>query len=199
MGLVGVGAGVGVDMLPNNGLLHGDGVLVDDRLLDNVLHRVDNIGLGNSIGLLDLNRVGAGHMAHVLNNPLNGTGNSNGHIIGDRDLLDDGVDTGLDGGDAGVLAGLLRHTDLGHCVSGARSKIDRSGRNGGSVGGGHNGEGGRGNLHGVRGGLGLTGLVRIGRGLLPGGSGMDVLVSGLDSLGTDLKRMTVLAHAHFFA
>merc|ERR1719328_959504 len=46
----------------NSRLVNTDGVLVNDRGLHNMLDGVDSVGLGDSIGLFNLNSVGLSHM-----------------------------------------------------------------------------------------------------------------------------------------
>ena len=88
----------------DSGLVYADGVLVNDGSLHNMLDGVDGVGLGDRVGLFDLNGVRLGYMSVNNDFPFDRNGNSDG----DGDLvfvhLKLGFNAGHLGGDSGVGA-----------------------------------------------------------------------------------------------
>jgi len=168
----------------NSGLMNADGVLVNDRGLHNMLDRVDSVGLGDSVGLFNLDSVGLSHM--FVNNDF--SFDRDGH--GNRDLngvfvyLKLRLNASDSGGDFGVGAdrgsnsldsdSICRSRSLvGGCRrdSSIRCRSSRDDR-------GSNGDSGLG-------GLGLTSNIGV-RSSLADRLVLSISVSGLNSLGTHL-------------
>merc|ERR1719225_1202321 len=140
----------------DSGLVYADGVLVNDGGFHNMLNGVDSVGLGDSVGLRDLNGVRLGHMFVNNDFPFDGNGDRDGN----GDSLDsDGISRG-----GSLVGGCGRDGSIGD-----RSSGDGRGSNGDSG----------------LGGLGLTSDISVG-GSLADRLLLSVGVSGLNSLGTNL-------------
>jgi len=181
-GSMSISHGSGMDS--NSGLVHADGVLVNDGGLHNMLDGVDSVGLGDSVGLFNLDGVGLGNMFVNNDFPFDGDGHGDGDLDGVFVHLKLGLNASDLGGDVGVGAdgggdsldgdGIGRGGSLvGGCGrdSSVRCRCSGDGR-------GSDGDSGLG-------GLGLTSDIGVGSGLADR-CVLSVSVSGLDSLGTHL-------------
>merc|ERR1719210_1354638 len=103
------------------GRVGGVGGVVDMGLLNDLLDRVDLVGLGHMDGPGHLNVVGLGHVLGHDDLPLNGDGDMDGHVNVVLVDLELGHDLGLDRGDLGVGPDRGEDPLLGHGVGGSGS------------------------------------------------------------------------------
>jgi len=167
----------------------GVGSVVDNGLLNNLVDGVNLVGGGDGDGTGNGNLVGLGNVLLDNDLTLNGDGDLDGHINVVLVDLELGHDVGLDGGDSGVSSHGGEDSLLGDGISGGGAEVDGCGGNGGGIRDRGNGEGwGREGLS-LNNGLGLAGDVAVGGlgdDLLVG---LDVLVTGLHALGTNLDGL----------
>ena len=105
LGSIGWGSNSGLNYgSSGNGLVNGVAGLLDDRGLNNLLDRVDLVGLGNSIGLRNLDGVGPGNLLLVDDFALNRDWVRNGNVDGVLVDLELGLDAPDLRGDDGVGA-----------------------------------------------------------------------------------------------
>jgi hypothetical protein len=123
---------VGVTNLSNGGSNLGDGDswlvdgvagLLNDRGLDDLVNLVNTVGLGNWVGLLDLNGVWLGNVGLVDNLLLNWDGVWDWDINGVTVDLEFRLDTADLGSDLGVSADWGQDLLLSHGVSWGRSIV----------------------------------------------------------------------------
>lgn len=167
-----------------NGLVDGDMVLVNHRGFDNLMDRVNLVGLGNGIRLGNFNGVGFGNM--FLNNDF--SLNGNGH--GNRDLYDIfvhlklGFNTGDCWGDNGVGPDRCSNSGDGNGISGCGSLVGGC-RGNSKVGCGCSRDYWGCNGHGALGSLSGFSNESV-SGCLANFSMLGISVSSLDSLGAHL-------------
>jgi len=168
----------------DSGLVYADGVLVNDGSLHNMLDGVDGVGLGDRVGLFDLNGVRLGYMSVNNDFPFDRNGNSDG----DGDLvfvhLKLGFNAGHLGGDSGVGADGSGDSLDSDGIGRGGSLVGGCGRDG-SIGDRSSGDGRGSNGDSGLGGLWLTSDISVGGGLADRLL-LGVGVSGLNSLGTNL-------------
>ena len=105
LGSIGWGSNSGLNYgSSGNGLVNGVAGLLDDRGLNNLLDRVDLVGLGNSIGLRNLDGVGPGNLLLVDDFAFNRDWVRNGNVDGVLVDLELGLDAPDLRGDDGVGA-----------------------------------------------------------------------------------------------
>ena len=102
-GSMSISHGSGMDS--NSGLVHADGVLVNDGGLHNMLDGVDSVRLGDSVGLFNLDGVGLGNMFVNDDFPFDGDGHGDGDLDGVFVHLKLGLNASDLGGDVGVGCG----------------------------------------------------------------------------------------------
>ena len=105
----------------DGGLVDADGVLVNDGGLDDVLDGVNLVGLGDSVGLGNLNGVGLGNMFVDDDLTFNGSGHGDGDLDGVSVYLKLGFDATHLRGDFGVGADGSSDSLDGDGVSGGGS------------------------------------------------------------------------------
>jgi len=168
----------------DGGLVYAHGVLVNDGGLDDMVDRVDLVGLGDSIGLGNLDSVGLGDMFVNDDLSLDGSGHGDGDLDGVFVYLKLGFDAAHLRGDLGVGADRGSNSLDGHGVSGGGSLIGGCGRDS-SIGCGSSRDGRGSDGHSDLGGLGSTSNVGV-RSSLVHRLLLGVSVSGLDGLGSNL-------------
>jgi hypothetical protein len=162
--------------------------VVDNGLLNNLVDGVDLVGGGDGDSTGNLDGVWLGNVLLDNDFSLDGDGHLDGHInvvLVDLELRDN---VGLDGSDPGVSSHGSKDPLLGDSVSGGGAKVDWCGGDGGVRGGGK-GDCGSGQSPGLNNGLGLTGHISMGRLGDDFLVGLDVLVTGLDLLGSNLDGL----------
>ena len=181
-GSMSISHGSGMDS--NSGLVDADGVLVNDGGLHNMLDGVDSVGLGDSVGLFNLDGVGLGNMFVNDDFPFDGDGHGDGDLDGVFVHLKLGLNASDLGGDVGVGADGGGDSLDGDGIGRGGSLVGGCGRDssvrcrGSGDGRGSDGDSGLG-------GLGLTSDISVG-GSLADRLLLSVGVSGLNSLGTNL-------------
>lgn len=166
----------------------GVGSVVDNGLLNNLVDGVNLVGGGDGDGTGNGNLVGLGNVLLDNDLTLNGNGDMDGHINVVLVDLELGHDVGLDRGDSGVSSHGSEDSLLGDGISGGGAEVDGCGGDGGIWCGGNGESGGREGLS-LNNSLGLASDVAVGGlgdDLLVG---LDVLVTGLHALGSNLDGL----------
>ena len=166
----------------------GVGGMMDMGLLNNLLDRVNLVGSRDSNGPGDLNGVGLGNMLGDKDLSLNGNRDIDGDInvvLVDLELRNN---VGLDRGDSGVGPKRSKDLLLDNSINWGRSSWDGCGRDSGGIRSnvGDNRGGKSSGLNKVLGSSSSVGGGRLGDNFL---SGLDILVSCLNGLGSNLDGL----------